>query len=78
MVADIELKRAEITARFAADVDIARIQAEQAAARYEVDWARQQEQNRKAEEARLEQEKQMQAMMVQSQLAQSQPQPPMI
>lgn len=78
MVADIELKRAEIAARFAADVDIARIQAEQAAARYDVDWARQQEQNRKVDESRLEQEKQMQAMMAQSQLAQSQPQPPMI
>lgn len=69
MAQDLELKKAEITAKFAADVDIARIQFEQERARNDIEWAiANQEatnQRREQEAARRQQEMQMMQQQMQ-------------
>ena len=67
---DFALKQAEIQAKYAAQVDIARIQMEQARQRNDVDFAIQTQQSMQAAAERQQQAQQQQEQIAQAQLAQ--------
>ena len=70
MQQDFALKQAEIQAKYAAQVDIARIQMEQARQRNDVDFAIQTQQSMQAAAERQQQAQQQQEQIAQTQLAQ--------
>jgi hypothetical protein len=76
MAQEFELAHAELQAKYAAQVDIRRLELEQEKERNNVDWAIAQEQAMTARNEQMAQQKQMEAQMAQQQAQMQQPQMP--